>query len=146
MVAKTTSKKKTKKKVKKELSDSLKENNDSKEPGIDPAADAITDRLEAVRIVQRYKEVIKSQNKIMIGYVGKQGQLFKKLRETEQFLENVGQSKPRVCFKIELYKYLKKYFTLIKSTLSSNYWQKNFKIVKEVCKNKVNFFSRARDE
>ena len=60
--------------------------------------------------------------------------------------ENVGQSKPTVCFKIGLYKYLKKYFTLIKSTLSSNYWQKNFKIVKEVCKNKVNFFSRARDE
>ena len=74
MVAETTSKKKPKKKVKKELLHSLKENNDSKERGIDPAADAITDRLEAVRIVQSYKEVIKSQNKIMIVYVGKQGQ------------------------------------------------------------------------
>ena len=47
-------------------------------------------------------EVIKSQNKIMIGYVGKHGQLLKKLKETKQFVENVGQSKPTVCSKIGL--------------------------------------------
>ena len=36
------------------------ENDDLKEPGLDATADAITDSLEAVRIIQRYEEIIKT--------------------------------------------------------------------------------------
>lgn len=96
MVAKTT-RKKTDETVKKELLDCLKENYDLEEPDLDITADTITDPIDAVRIIQRYEEIIK------------QRQLLKKFRETEQFLENVGQSKSTVCFEIGLHKFLKKY-------------------------------------
>ena len=46
------------------------------------------------------------------------GQLLRKFRETEQFLENVGQKKYTIYFIIGLYKFLKKYLKLKKSTLS----------------------------
>ena len=57
---------------------------------------------------------MKSQNKRVIGYVGKQRQLLKKFKEKHQFLENIGQSKSTTNFKTELCKLLKKYPTLKK--------------------------------
>ena len=67
---KTTRKKKTNKTVKKEPLNSLKENNNLEETDLDATTDAITDPKEAVRIIQRYEEIIKTQNIRVIGYVG----------------------------------------------------------------------------
>lgn len=49
---------------------SLKENNNLEETDLDATIDAITDPKEAVRIIQRYEEIIKTQNIRVIGYVG----------------------------------------------------------------------------
>lgn len=46
-----------------------------RKPDLDTTGDAITDPVDAVRIMKRYAEIIKTQNKIVICYVGKQGQL-----------------------------------------------------------------------
>ena len=135
MVAKTARKKKTSETVKQELLSSLKENDNLEEPDIDATADTITYTLETIRIIQSYEEIMKTQNKRALG---KQGQLLKKFRETEQ---NVGQKKSKIYFKIGLYKCLKKYPKLKKSTLSSNYFQKNFKVIKIVCKNNITLSS-----
>ena len=67
---KTTRKKKTSEMVKKEPLNSLKENNNLEETDLDATIDAITDPKEAVRIIQRYEEIIKTQNIRVIGYVG----------------------------------------------------------------------------
>ena len=65
----------------------LKENDDLEEPGLD--ATTIIDFLEAVRIIQHYKEIIKPRNKTARVYLGKQGQLLKKFRKIKQFFKNV---------------------------------------------------------
>lgn len=46
-----------------------------RKPYLGTTGDAITDPTDAVRIMKRYEEIIKTQNKIVIFYVGKQGQL-----------------------------------------------------------------------
>ena len=46
-----------------------------RKPDLDTTGDAITEPTDAVRIMKRYEEIIKTQNKIVICYVGKQGQL-----------------------------------------------------------------------
>lgn len=56
--------------VKKEPLNSLKENNNLEETDLDATIDAITDPKEAVRIIQRYEEIIKTKNIRVIGYVG----------------------------------------------------------------------------
>lgn len=58
-----------------------------------------------------YQIFYENSNKRAIGYVRKQGQLLKKFRVREQFLKNLGQKKPTFCFKIVMYKLLKKYPT-----------------------------------
>ena len=114
MVVKTARQKKTSEAVKQELLNSIKVDDDLEDPDIDATADTIANPLEAIRVIQHYEKIMELQNKRAIGYVGKQGQLLEKFRETEQFIENAGQEQSTVYFKIGLYKFLKKYLTLKK--------------------------------
>lgn len=54
--------------------------------------------------------------------------MVKKFNGNERFIENVGLSRPRLCFKIELYKLLKKFPAL---SLSSHFLNK---LIKMVCR------------
>ena len=117
MVLKSVKKKKTLEKVKQELLNSLKENDEEEEPGLKETTNATSDPQEAILIICRYEDIIKTQNKKTIGYIGKQGQLLKKFKATGQFFENVGQSKSTIYCKISLYEFLKKYPAPKKSTL-----------------------------
>ena len=129
-------KKKTHETVKQELLISLKENDEVEESGLDETANATKDPTEAVVIIQRCEEIIKMQNKRAIVYIGKQGQLLKKFKDTKQLFEPVGQSKSIIHSNMGLCK-LNKYPTLEKSTLSSNYFKNNFRVIKTMCKNNV---------
>lgn len=77
----------------------------------------VIDPGEAMTIIYHHEEIIKAQNKRVIGYVSKQGQILKKFRDTENFVENVGKIRSTVYFKTEIYKFLKKYSALRKFTL-----------------------------
>lgn len=93
MIAKTARNKKTRETVIQELLNSIKEDDNLEETYIDATADTITDPLEAIRLIQRYGEIMRIQNKRTIGYVVKQRQLLN--IEMEQFIENVGQKKSK---------------------------------------------------
>ena len=73
--------------VKKELLNSLKENNNLEETDFDATTEAITDPKEAVRIMQRYEEIIKTQNRRVIGYVGGQVSCYKSSEKQKSFLK-----------------------------------------------------------
>lgn len=92
-----------------------------------------------MEIIQKYEDVIKTQNKRALNYAGKQGQLLKKFKDTERFFEAISQSKPATYLKMGLFKFLKKYPALKKSALSSNYFKNNFKVIKNVVQKKCNF-------
>ena len=117
MVSKSKTKKKTNESIKQELLNSLKENDDVEEQGLNETVNNVSNSQDAIFIVRSYVEIIKTQNKKAIGlYIGKQGELLKKFKDTENFFDNVGQSRSTIYFKISLYKFLKKYPLLKTST------------------------------
>ena len=69
----------------------------------------------------------------------------KKFKDTEHFFDNVGQSGLTICFKISLYKFLKKYPLLKKSTLPLSYFKNNFKAIKVVSKENPTFQVEATE-
>ena len=73
IVLKNLLRKKTKETVKQELLNSVMENNEMEEPGLGKTANATKDTAEAIKIIQRYEEIIKIQNKKFINFAGKQG-------------------------------------------------------------------------
>ena len=86
-------------------------------------------------IIHRCEDIIKTQNKKAMGYIGKQEELFKKFKDTKNFFHNVGQSRSTIYFKISPYKFLKKY-----PLLQTSYFKNNFKTTKVVCKESPTFF------
>ena len=54
---------------------SLKENDDVEEQRLNETANNINNSQEAIVLIRRYEEIIKTQNKKAIGYTAKQGEL-----------------------------------------------------------------------
>ena len=72
--------------------------------------------------------------------MGKQEELLKKVKESDEFFNCVGLIRPIIYFKICLHKCLCKFPTLKKSTPTSSYFKSNFTLTKTVCKTNVDIF------
>lgn len=118
----------------------MKKNNESEESGFNKVAKKVNDPGEVIIIINQYDEIIKSHNERVIGYEAKEGQLLKKSREVEDFIQNVRQNKLIIFYKIEMHKFLKKYPSLKNSTLPQSCLRNNFKTIKVVCKEKVEMY------
>ena len=127
MVSKNVAKKKTHEMVKQELLNSLKENDEAEDPGLNEVANETNGPGETIFRINQYEEIIKSHNKRVIGYVAKQGQILKKFREVEDFIQNVRKIKFTIYYKIT------KYPSSKKSTLPSSHFGNNFKAINTVC-------------
>ena len=66
---------------------SLKENNNLEETDLDATTESLTDPKQAVRIMQCYEEIIKTQNLRVIGYVGEQASCYKSSEKQKSFLK-----------------------------------------------------------
>ena len=83
----------------------MQENDDVEEQGLNETANNVNNSQEAIIIIRRYESIIKTQNKKAIGHIGKQGELLKKFKDTDNVFDNVGQSGSMIYFKISLYKF-----------------------------------------
>ena len=116
MVPKSKTKKKTNKSIKTRTAEFIEKNDGVEEQGLNETAKNVNNSQETIVIIRLYEEIIKTQIKKAIGYIGKQGEVLKKFKNTENFFENIGQSRSTVCFNISPYKLLKKYPLLKTST------------------------------
>ena len=112
MVSKSITKKKTNETVKRKLLNSFHANDDVEKQRLNKTENNVNNSQKVILIIYCYRDIIETQNKKEIGYSGKQGQLLKKFKDTENFFDNVGQGRLAIYFKISLYKFLKKYLCL----------------------------------
>ena len=87
----------------------------------------ITEPRETTNFINHYEEIMKTQNKKIIEYVTIQRKMLRKFKGTEDFIENLRLNRSTIYFKIELYKFLKKFRLLKNSTLSSHYFKNHLK-------------------
>ena len=78
----------------------MQENDDVEKQGLNETANNVNNSQEIVLIIHRYEDIIKIRNKKGIGYIGKQGELLKRFKDTKNFFDNVGQSRSTMYFKI----------------------------------------------
>ena len=69
-MVKRASMKKMKELVKTELLDSVMENNEMDEPELEEQANSITELTEAIAVINRLEDIIRTQNKKVINFVG----------------------------------------------------------------------------
>ena len=138
---KRIAKEKANESTKRELLNLLQENDDLEDQWVNKTANNVNNSQEAILIIHRYENIIKTHNKNAIGYIVKQGQLLKKFKDAENIFDNVSQGRSTIYFKILLDKFFKKYPLLTKSTLLSSYFKNNFKAIKVVCKENPTLFA-----
>ena len=92
MVSKSITKKEGNETIKRELLNSLQENADVEEQGLNETVNNVNNSQEAILTIYRYEGNIKTQDKKAVEYIGKQGQLLRKFKDTEHFFDKVGQS------------------------------------------------------
>ena len=110
--------------MKEKLLYSLKEN-DTEE--VEFNITRINNPREAINIANHYEEIMKTQNKKVIGILATQEQMLKKFKDMYDFIENIRLSRSTVYFKIEIYKFFIKFPVLKNSTLSAHYFRNHFK-------------------
>ena len=140
MVSKGKTKKKTNETIKRELLNLSKENDDVEKQGLNEAVNNVNNSQEAIFAICRYQDIIKTQNKKAIAHIAKRRQFLKRFKGTQNFFDNVGQSKSTMYFKNSLYEFLEKYPLLKISTLQSSYFKNNFKAIKVACKENPTLF------
>ena len=82
--------------------------------------------------------------KEIINVVGKQGELLKRFKDSDELFDGVSLSWSNIYFKIRLYKFLCKFPALRNSTLTSSYFKNNFKMIKKVCKANADVFDEKK--
>ena len=75
---------------------------------------------EAISIIKKYEELLKGENRKIINIVEKQGELLKKMKESDGFFSRVCLSRSNIYFKIRSHKFLCKFPILKKSTFTSS--------------------------
>ena len=60
---------------------SLQENDNVEEQELNETANNVNNSQEAIVIIRHHEDIIKTQNKKAIGYIGKQGEVFKKFKD-----------------------------------------------------------------
>ena len=120
----------------------MQENDNVEQQELNETANNVNNYLEAIVMIRRYEDINKTQNKKTIGYVGKQGELLKKFKDTENLFDSICQNRSAIYFKISLYKFLKKYPLLERSTLQLSLFKNTFKAIKVVCKENPNSLHR----
>ena len=99
---------------------------------------------DGISLIKKYEDLLKSANKKILNIVGKQGELLKRFKDSDEFFDRVGLSRSNIYFKIRLYKFLCKFPALRNLTLTSSYFENNFKMIKKVCKTNADIFGEKK--
>ena len=101
---------------------------------------SVKEPKETVSLFKKYEELLKGENRKTINILGKQGELLKRFKESDEFFSRLDLSRSNIYFKICLYKFP----TLKKSTLTSSYFKSNFKFITKVCKGNADIFAEKK--
>ena len=58
---------------------------------------------DGIYLVKKYEDLIKETNRRIVNVVGKQGELLKRFKDSDEFSSRVGLSRSNIYFKIGLY-------------------------------------------
>ena len=123
--------------IKKQLLHSIIIDENREFDDLNKEAEEIQDPEKAAEITKRYEDIIKTKKKGIINVAFHQGHSVKRFKEKEKFaklVRELGIYKTTIIFKINVFKLCKKYFKLLKSSISLGFFKNYHKDIKVICK------------
>ena len=121
--------------IKKQLLESITINSAAETKELDEQDDKVEKLENAVDIIKKYEEILRTKRKGIIAVAFRQGKVFKHFKEKEKFIKMVGKlkiHKSTIIFKINLSKLIEKHPKLMKSSVT--FLKNYFKYIKQICK------------
>ena len=107
-------------------------------------AEEIQDPEEAVKVIQKYKNIIRTKKKGVIRIAFHQGKVFKKFKDKEKFItlvSRLGIHKTTIIFKRSVHKLCERHPTLLKSFIGLGFLQNNYKDIRGIRSENAQEFS-----
>ena len=126
----------SKEEIKKKLLDSMTIGEIVEFDDLNKEAEEMQDPEEAPKTIKRYEDIIKTKNKGIINVAYHQGQVFKRFKEKEKFAKLVSElkiHKTTIIFRINVFKLLKKYPKVFKSSIGLGFFKNYHKDIKAIC-------------
>ena len=99
---------------------------------------------DAVKAIQEFEQIIQNKKSDIVWLAYYQGQIFQKFREKERFVSDMvlkfQVSKSTIVFNIALKKLIDDFLKIKNSSLSLDYFLKNLKLIKDICKENASEF------
>ena len=127
----------SKEEIKKQLFHSIIIDENREFDDLNKEAEEIQDPEKAAEITKRYEDIIKTKKKGIINVAFHQGHSVKRFKEKGKFaklVRELGIYKTTIIFKINVFKLCKKYFKLLKSSISLGFFKNYHKDIKVICK------------
>ena len=109
----------------------------TKKISVEDVTEKIAKLEDAVEIIKKYEEILRTKRKGIIAVVFHQEKVFKRFKEKEKFVQMVGKltiHKDTIIFKINLFKLIKKHPKRMKSSVTLAFLKNYFKYIKQICK------------
>ena len=93
--------------IKKKLTESMVMNEVVESDELNKQAEEVQEPEEAAKVIQKYKNIIKTKKKGIISIAYNQGKVFKKFNDKEKFItlvNKLGFHKNKIIFKINVFK------------------------------------------
>ena len=137
-------KKKTHEMLKKELLASVLEIFKEEDLNMNEEVKNTKEMKDGKSLVKKDEDLLKGANRNILNIVWKQRELLKRFKDYDKFFDSVGLNRSSIYFKTSLYKFLCKFPVLKNSTLSSSYFESNFKLIKKVYKANADIFGEKK--
>ena len=133
-----------KEQTKKQLFDAFVYDKNVNKEDLSARADDIKECQKALKIIEVYKNIIKTNKKKIICFAYEQDKTFKKFKEDKKFKNLVEQfkiNKSTTIFKINIVKIVEKYQKKLTSSVTLNFLKSYYKDIKSICKKNPKLFS-----
>ena len=108
------------------------------------AEEEVQDPEEAIKVIQKYENIIRTKKKGIIRIAFHQSKVFKKFKDKEKFITLVGWlgiHKNTIIFKIKVYKLCERHPKLLELSAGLGFLKNNYKDIREICNENAQEFS-----
>ena len=123
--------------IKKQLLESITINSAAETKELDEQTDKVEKLKNAVDIIKKYEEILRTKRKGIIAVAFHQGKVFKRFKEKKKFIKMVGKlkiHKSTIIFKINLFKLIERHPKPMKLSVTLTFLKNYLKYIKQICK------------
>ena len=133
--------------IKRQLIESITIDNVVEMEDLNELAEKVQKPKEVADVMKQYEDILRTKRKGMVSVMYYQGEIFKRFKEKQKFLQMVSKlkiHKSAIIFKINIFKIIEKHPGLMKLSVTLNFLKNYLKDIKKICQENSSEFELVK--